>query len=507
MKLKILYVILLCAIVFGVFVDGQVYGVAMDVKLWCGFPSKVVYVGGSVSYDFSVSYVGPLSFVDISFVVDGLPRDWSYRIVYGGFEVNGVRLMNKTSTSLNLIINVPEYASIGDYNFCVIAKYDYPPYASYLGLNVIVKSVVRSLSLSCMFPAKVVEVGGSISFDVKVKYYGFRDVFKLDVPDLPKNWSVGFYYGSDEIILLSLGDGEEALIKVRFKIPEDALIGDYNLTLSVYSSFVKEDLKLNVRVKPSSIVTRGIKLLVDYPAIDVEAGRTVYFTLNIKNIGLVDEVVYLNLTDKPSGWSFTFRVAGKVVRSLLLPAGSTANVVLEAVPSPYIKIGDYKFSVQVYSEDRVLVQKADLSVKVIGSYSLSVTFPEFPALYFTITSGESKTFTVTIENTGFLNVTNVYVSISVPSALDWRVDIEPKKIILLRPNEKANFKVSVYVSTIVSAGDYFITVKAVSDQVSSLERDIRVTVTKPTEWGYIGFGVVIIAIVAVFLVFRRFGRK
>lgn len=484
-----------------------VYGVAMDVRLWCGFPSRIVYAGGSVSYDFSVSYVGPLSFVDISFIVDGLPSYWSYRIIYGGFEVNGVRLMNKTSTSLSLIVNVPENASIGDYSFRVIARYDYPPYASYLGLNIIVKGALRNLVLSCVFPAKVVEAGGTVGFDVKVKYYGVRDVFKLDVPDLPKGWSVGFYYGSDEIMLLSLGDGEEVLIKVKFKVPENTVIGYYNLTLSVYSSFIREELKLNVRVKPSSIVTRGIKLLVDYPAIDVEAGRTVYFTLNIRNIGLMDEVLYLNLTGKPSDWSVVFRVAGKIVRSLLIPAGSTATIVVEATPSPYIKIGEYKFNIQVSSEDKVLMETVTLSVNVFGSYGLSVTFPEFPALYFTITSGESRTFTVRVENTGFLNVTNLYISVDVPSALDWRIDVEPKKVSILKPNDKVEFKVNVYVSAIVSAGDYFITVKAVSDQTSSTGRDIRVTVTKPTEWGYVGFAIVAIAIIAVIMVFRRFGRK
>jgi len=60
---------------------------------------------------------------------------------------------------------------------------------------------------------------------------------------------------------------------------------------------------------------------------------------------------------------------------------------------------------------------------------------------------------------------------------------------------------------IVSAGDYFITVKAVSDQVSSTARDVRVSVTKPTEWGYIGFGIVLVALVLVVIVFRRFGRR
>lgn len=56
----------------------------------------------------------------------------------------------------------------------------------------------------------------------------------------------------------------------------------------------------------------------------------------------------------------------------------------------------------------------------------------------------------------------MYISADVPSALNWKVDVEPKKIILLCPKEKADFKVNVYVPTIVSAKDYSINVRAIS---------------------------------------------
>lgn len=489
------------------FVGGFVYSVAMDLRLWCGAPSRVCFAGDVLSYDFSVSYVGPLPFVDVFLMVGDVPSGWGFRFVYGGYEVDSVRLMNKTSVNLVLMVYVPGDAAPGSYDFHVVACYDYPPYKSYLSLRATVKPMVGGLVLSCLTPAKVVEAGGTVSFDVRVKYYGVRDEFRFSVPDLPSGWGVSFYYGLDEILLVSLNNGDEVTVRVKFSVPMDASVGDYNLTLKVYSKSVGECLNLMVRVKPSSIVSRGLKVSVDYPIVDVEAGRTVYFTLTIRNVGLMDEVVYLNLTDKPSGWSTTFRVAGKVVRGLLLPAGGSVNVAFEATPSPYINIGEHRFKVQVYSEDKVIVKDLTLIVNVIGSYSLSITFPEFPALYFTINSGESKSFTVTVTNTGFLNVTNVYVSVDVPSAIDWRVNVEPNKVLMLKPNDKVDFKVTIYVSTIVSAGDYFITVKAVSDQVSSTARDVRVSVTKPTEWGYIGFGIVLVALVLVVIVFRRFGRR
>lgn len=51
------------------------------------------------------------------------------------------------------------------------------------------------------------------------------------------------------------------------------------------------------------------------------------------------------------------------------------------------------------------------------------------------------------------------------------------------------------------------TVKAVSNEVSSSSKDIRVTITKPVEWGYFGLALAGIAIVIVFIVFRKLGRR
>ncbi len=69
--------------------------------------------------------------------------------------------------------------------------------------------------------------------------------------------------------------------------------------------------------------------------------------------------------------------------------------VVEIAPPLYVKLGEHRFNITVYCEDRVVWDSIVLVVNVFGSYSLQVYFPEFPSPFFSITSGESKSFTVT----------------------------------------------------------------------------------------------------------------
>ncbi|RLE53303.1 MAG: hypothetical protein DRJ30_06975, partial [Candidatus Methanomethylicota archaeon] len=474
-------------------------------NLWCSSPSRVGFAGESFTYIFDVSYVGVYSFIDLSLYVEGVPSSWSYKFIYNGFEVDMIRLLNETRVNLQLIVDVPSSASPGEYSFKIVVEYVHYPYRSYLNCRAIVKPTVRDLDVFCMFPAKAVWAGSSVEFELNLHYFGPEDTFNFTVMNLPSGWSVYFIHGSDEILLLSLNDGDTASIKAVFEIPADAEIGDYNLTLIIFSKFISRKVNLIVRVKPPSTFNRGLRLSVDYPIIDIETGRFAYFTLTVNNVGAVDEIVYLSVSEKPSGWEVSFIVSGKKIHGLSVPARSFSNVIVEAKPPPYVELGEHKFIITAESEDGAISANITLIVNIYGKYSLSLHFPEFPSPYFSMKSGETKRFEVEVKNNGVLNVTNIYLTLEVPS-IDWEVNIEPQKIMLLQPGESVTFQVEMYVSTIVSAGDYFITVKAVSDQASA-SKDLRISITKPTEWGYIGAALAVIAIVIVVIIFKRAGRR
>jgi uncharacterized membrane protein len=57
------------------------------------------------------------------------------------------------------------------------------------------------------------------------------------------------------------------------------------------------------------------------------------------------------------------------------------------------------------------------------------------------------------------------------------------------------------------AGDYLVTMQAISDQLESDEIDVRITANASNTWGYIGIGLAVVAVMAAVLLFRRFKRR
>jgi uncharacterized membrane protein len=99
----------------------------------------------------------------------------------------------------------------------------------------------------------------------------------------------------------------------------------------------------------------------------------------------------------------------------------------------------------------------------------------------------------------------VYLEAALPS--DWEATITPTQVSSLAARGSATFTVEVTTPADTVAGDYLLTVKAYSDQLESEEIDLRVTTQASNTWGYIGFGLVLVAIVGVYFGFKRFKRR
>jgi uncharacterized membrane protein len=77
----------------------------------------------------------------------------------------------------------------------------------------------------------------------------------------------------------------------------------------------------------------------------------------------------------------------------------------------------------------------------------------------------------------------------------------------LASSDSYTFNIVTQIPESTVAGDYMITLKAQSDQVSSGETQLRVTASASTSWGLIGVAMVVIVIIALVMVFRKFSRR
>ena len=87
------------------------------------------------------------------------------------------------------------------------------------------------------------------------------------------------------------------------------------------------------------------------------------------------------------------------------------------------------------------------------------------------------------------------------------VPMTPVQVASLAPRESSTFNITAKTPADTVAGDYIITLKALSDQVESEETQLRATAQASTSWGPIGFGVAGVAIRSLVTVFMKFKRR
>jgi len=139
---------------------------------------------------------------------------------------------------------------------------------------------------------------------------------------------------------------------------------------------------------------------------------------------------------------------------------------------------------------------------VTGAYDVEL---ELSTLYTTITIGACIEFTVEVTNMGHSPLTSLYLDAAVPD--DWDVTATPSQVASLDPRESTRFTIVMETPTDTVAGDYLITVQALSDQAESDEADLRVTAKASTSWGFIGIGLALVVLIGLVIAFTRFKRR
>jgi len=122
-----------------------------------------------------------------------------------------------------------------------------------------------------------------------------------------------------------------------------------------------------------------------------------------------------------------------------------------------------------------------------------------------VTAGKKTPVDFVVANTGTAPIRNL-AFISKKPAEKWTVEFKPDKIDSLNPGEIREIKLDILAPDRTIAGDYPVTITANSPETTkSLE--FRVTVSTPTLWGWVGFGIVALVVLGLVIVFFRLGRR
>jgi uncharacterized membrane protein len=472
---------------------------AKAVTLHSSILNTVANPGEKVLLPFSVSNIGEdQETVQLS---ASKPDGWTTRILdQSGREVKNAALSSSATLNLQLEVMIP-LAATGDNNLTITAA---GKTISTLNLLINVEPMNESI-IFCQFPGKWALPGDTVVFHVELKNpFGFEMRYRISVDSELSNWTASIKTASGESVTeIFLGADESVDLVIELESPTSATAGEnYELVVRAESTDqnVTSSLPLLIALNEPEVVEE-IKITTKFPEVTVEAGEVIEYQITVANLGDTNKLLFLSIAP-PTDWKAVFKSGATEITRLDIDAGSSEALTIEVTPPSTVSLDSYDIPVQIKSETGTVFAETDLKATIVGAYALDL---ELSTLLTSTNSGDSTSFTATVTNTGFSYVTAVGINFDVEDG--WDVTISPAQVELLRPQESVTFNVLVDTPEGTVAGDYMVTLAAVSDQVSSSQTQVRTTVTTSTSWGLYGLGLAVVLIVALVLIFKKFKRR
>ncbi len=129
----------------------------------------------------------------------------------------------------------------------------------------------------------------------------------------------------------------------------------------------------------------------------------------------------------------------------------------------------------------------------------------YDKLQYTSSPGQTFTIPVYVTNSGKGGaLTNVYPDITAPSG--WIVSSSPNMTTSLTAGNTQVFTVTVQSPGNIVASDYDVNVNVKSDQAASAT-DFRITIATSSIIPYVGGAIILIVIVGLVFIYRKYGRR
>jgi uncharacterized membrane protein len=250
----------------------------------------------------------------------------------------------------------------------------------------------------------------------------------------------------------------------------------------------------------------SLKLESTYPSLSADSGQSFSFDFDIKYSG--DRQLFnLNSTTQP-GWDVAFTSSsGKTITAVQLgPVDYTITESIKInmtpslgqIPAP----GDYPLTVTVSSG--TLSQTINLKATVKARYSFELSTPT-GNLNTSSTSGTENHSPMQVRNTGSAAIDKLAFTASSPEG--WIVTFSPNQIDTIGAGQTQQVEVIITPpggKTV--AGDYMVNITANNGTISRT-LDLRVTVSTPTIWGWVGIIIVVLVIAGLAVLFIKLGRR
>ncbi len=297
------------------------------------------------------------------------------------------------------------------------------------------------------------------------------------------------------------------------------LIGCFTLCLATFGGLLNQPIASaqSEEEEEAPPPEETFELQAKYPALSGPADTTFEFEVGLSFLHGKEPREFELRTTGPEGW-LTYIAQStyekdKQLTAIRLETYSVSEKVVVIAIAPFWLFpepGDYTVVLEAASGD--LKDSVELTATITARYNLAAETTS-GRLNTKATAGKESSFSITVTNTGTAALDKVTFSSTRPSGIanqEWKVTFNPENVEALAPLDEKEIEVTVKPPSKTIAGDYMTTLKFDAEPELSAEPpklEIRVAVSTPTRWGWIGAGIIVAVIAGLVLGFRRFGRR
>jgi uncharacterized membrane protein len=358
---------------------------------------------------------------------------------------------------------------------------------------------VGAIRITTPYPSIAVQPGATVRFELSVTAPSPQTV-ALDVAEVPSGWTTTLRGGGFVIGGVTAEPDKAGTATLEVKVSPTVAPGTYGFDVRGSGPSGTGTLSLEFRVQ--RVVDAGIGITADFPSLKGEPSSTFTYTLTITNNTPTQQVFTFAPTG-PQGWNVTASPSAESrANTATIEAGATSQVKVSATPPATAEQGQYPIHVDVSAASGA-TGRIELTAEVAGTPKLQIASAD-ERLNVEGRANKVKRLPIIVSNPGTAPLTDVKFAATSPK--DWEVRFEPETLAEVLPNEAAQVTAVIKPTKNAVAGDYALTVRASAGSHSS-SLDFRYGITGSRWLGVAGVGLIVVAVVAMFGVFRRFGRR
>ena len=358
---------------------------------------------------------------------------------------------------------------------------------------------VDAVRLTTTYPALSVEPGSTVKLDLDARAPVTERV-DLAVPVLPDGWTATLRGGGFVISGLTAAPTGGAPAQLELRVPANAAPGAYPVEVDETAPQGASKLALTIDVQAT--VDSGVELTADFPSLTGGPTDTFSYTLTITN-NTPASATFNFAGNGPTGWTVTASPeAQSRANTVTIDGGGTAKVTVSASPPAEVTAGKYPIDVTVTGANGAS-GKIELTAEVTGTAKLALATAD-QRLNLGGPAAGTRSETLVVSNSGTKDLSGVTFNATPPTG--WTVTFTPTKLDDVPAGQSAQVTATIKPAKDALVGDYAIGITASSGK-DSANVALRYSVSTSHTWWIVGLVVILLALGAIYGVFRRLGRR